>query len=93
MSDELLTQINEKLEQLVRLSAVNAVKGLKQNQAIVVLAEAGLDRNLIAEILGTTRGTVSVRLSQVKAASKTAAKKKKEQPAAAAESQASDEKA
>ena len=90
MSDELLAQIKEKLEQLVRLSAVNAVKGLKQNQAIVVLGEAGLDRNLIADILGTTPGTVSVRLSQVKAASKPSAKKK-EQPTPAAESPLSDE--
>lgn len=88
MSDEILTQINEKLDQLVKLTAANAVKGMKQAEAIVVLGAAGLDRNLIAAILGTTPGTVSVRLSQVKAASKGASDKKKPaQPAASASSE------
>jgi len=86
VSDEILTQINEKLEQLVRLTAANSVKGMKQADAIVVLGAAGLDRNLIAMLLGTTPNTVSVRLSQVKAASKGTSDKKKKtaEPAASA---------
>ena len=76
MSDKALNEISQKLDQLIALVAANAVKGMKQADAIVVLGAAGLDRNLIAQILGTTPGTVSVRLSQVKA-SKTAPEKRK----------------
>lgn len=76
MSDQVLTEISQKLDQLVSLVAASTVKGMKQSEAILFLGAAGLDRNLIAQILGTTPGTVSVRLSQAKS-SKTAPEKKK----------------
>jgi DNA-directed RNA polymerase specialized sigma24 family protein len=76
VSDETLEKISDQLEQLIKLTAANTVKGIKQNQAIVLLGSAGLDRNLIAEILGTTPNTVSVRLSQAKSAAKAAPAKK-----------------
>jgi len=66
MSEKTLEEISKKLDQLILLSAVNAVKGMKQTPAIVMLGAIGLDRNLIAQVVGTTPGTVSVRLSEAK---------------------------
>ncbi|MGB8590797.1 MAG: hypothetical protein WCC98_16760 [Candidatus Acidiferrales bacterium] len=76
MSDELLNKISQKLDQLVALAAASAAKGMKQPDAIVLLGAVGLDRTVIAQILGTTPGTVSVRLSEAKATKKTSKKKK-----------------
>jgi DNA-directed RNA polymerase specialized sigma24 family protein len=67
VSDDVLNEINQKLDQLVGLVAANAAKGMKPTEAILLLAAAGLDRNLIAQIVGTTPGTVSVRLSEARA--------------------------
>ncbi len=67
MSDEILMDIRERLDHLVLLTARNTVKGLKPNEAIIMLAEVGLDRNVIARLVGTTPLTVSVRLSEAKA--------------------------
>ncbi len=89
MSDDILKQVNANLELLVALTAANLAKGMTQADAIVLLGAAGLDRNLIAEVLGTTPGTVSVRLSNVKA--ERAVSKKKVAPKAA--SMVSDEQA
>ena len=77
MSDQVLNEINQKLDQLVALVASNAVKGMKQAEAILLLGAAKLDRNLIAQILGTTPGTVSVTLSQAKAIKNAPENKKK----------------
>ena len=84
MSDKVLNEISKKLDQLVALVGSSAVKGMKQSEAILVLGAAGLDRNLIAELLGTTPGTVSVRLSQAKSKTAPAGKKKAEVAAASA---------
>jgi transcriptional regulator len=70
MSDELLQEICEKLDHLVLLTSASTVKGLKPNEAIVILGEVGLDRNVIARIVGTTAATVSVRLSEARARKK-----------------------
>lgn len=67
MSDEILSEISKKIDHLVLLSAANSIKGLKPNDSILLLGEIGLDRNLIARIVGTTPATVSVRLSEAKA--------------------------
>lgn len=75
MSEEGLRNITKKIDQLVALTAANAVKGMKPTEAILVLGALGLDRNLIAEIAGTTPATVSVRLSEAK--SKKSSSKKK----------------
>jgi CRP-like cAMP-binding protein len=76
MSDELLQEISAKIDHLVLLSATNTVKGLKPNEAILILGEVGLDRNLIARIVGTTAATVSVRLSEARARKAREGKKK-----------------
>jgi len=67
VSDKILKEISQKLDQLVALVAASAVKGLKPTEAILLLGAARLDRNLIAQIVGTTPNTVSVRLSEAKA--------------------------
>jgi len=76
MSDKSLQEISNKLDQLILLSAVNAVKGMKQTPAIILLGGIGLDRNLIAQAVGTTPGTVSVRLSEAKSKKSAAPEKK-----------------
>lgn len=72
-----LTAIGEKMDQLISLVAANLVGGMKQNDAILFLGRVGLDRTLIADLVGTTPNTVSVRLSEAKA--KKASAKKAEQ--------------
>ena len=67
MSEVELKRIEVKLDQIIRLLAFNAVKDMKLNNGILALGAAGLDRNLIAIILGTTPDTVSTRLSEAKA--------------------------
>ena len=67
MTDDILNEISTRMDQLVLLAAANAVRGLKPNEAIVTLGEIGLDRNLIARVVGTTPATVSVRLSEARA--------------------------
>jgi hypothetical protein len=67
MSDEALDKIGEKLDQVIALVALNLVKGMKPTEAILTLGSAGVDRNVIAEITGSTPSTVSVRLSEAKA--------------------------
>ncbi len=62
--------ISTRLDQVVRLLAILAVSDKKQRDQISVLSRAGLDRHEIAEILGTTPGTVSVELSNLKKSSK-----------------------
>ena len=68
--EEVLERIERKLDQMYRLAALWITTGLKQAPAIQLLASAGTDRNLIAEILHTTPNTVSVTLSTMKKAKK-----------------------
>ena len=67
MSEKQLTDINEKLDQLIRLAAQHraAACDSKKDQ-ILMLGQAGMDRNLIADICGTSPNTVSVVLSKAK---------------------------
>lgn len=76
MSEQLLHEISKKLDSLMVLVAMFVIKGMKPNEAILTLNAAGLDRNVIAELVGTTPNTVSVRLSEAKAR-KTPSKKGK----------------
>jgi len=65
-SDDIFREMVAKLDQLVMLASTSAVRGLKPNEAISILGQIGLDRNVIAQIVGTTPDTVSVRLSEAK---------------------------
>ena len=69
-SDEALQRIDSKLDQILRIAALRMIEGLKQGPAIQLLATAGFDRRLIAELLKTTPNTVSVTLSKAKPAKK-----------------------
>jgi hypothetical protein len=62
--NELLQRIERRLDEMLRLSALQTTSGLKQGPAIELLAGAGIDRNVIAGLLHTTPNTVSVTLSK-----------------------------
>jgi CRP-like cAMP-binding protein len=49
-----------------RLLALSLIDGKKQREQIRLLAAAGMDRHEIAELLGTTAGTVSVEISNLR---------------------------
>ena len=73
-SEDVFQRIESKLDQLLRLAALQMTAGLKQVPAIQLLAAAGFDRRIIAELLNTTPNTVSVTLSNSKANAKQNAK-------------------
>lgn len=53
--------IAAKLDSLVRLTAVLVLGGKTGGEAIDLLARAGLEHELIADLVGTTKETVRVR--------------------------------
>lgn len=61
-------QMNEKLDRMLRLLAVVAVKGLSQTDQIAVLNRIGFPPKEIAEIVGTTANTVRVTLVGIRRA-------------------------
>jgi DNA-binding CsgD family transcriptional regulator len=63
---EELKRVNERLDKLIRLMAVSATHGLTTTEKITVLHQAGLTPTDIAEILGTSRNAVNVRLSEMR---------------------------
>ncbi len=65
-ADSAFAHVSARLDQLVRLLAITATADKKQKDQISLLSRAGLGRHEIAEILGTTAGTVSVELSVMK---------------------------
>jgi hypothetical protein len=71
-NDDLLRGIDSKLQQLLRLAALQITGGMKQGAAIQLLATAGFERRLIADILNTTPNTVSVTLSTSKSKTRSA---------------------
>lgn len=80
MTEAAISRIEEKLDSIVRLLASifaesTGLEDKSKYDKIQKLSGLGLDRILIAEILGTTPGTVSVALSQAKNRKKKKAKK------------------
>lgn len=65
-SNRLLYEIAEKLNYLVRLSAIQIAEGKTPRDQIQVLSSAGFGPKDIASLLGTTSNTVSVTLSQIR---------------------------
>jgi DNA-directed RNA polymerase specialized sigma24 family protein len=55
-------QTLEKLDQILRMLAVMAMRGLKQREQITLLDDAGFQPKTIAELLGTSSNTVRVEL-------------------------------
>ena len=55
-------QTLEKLDHILRILAITAMRGLKQREQITLLSEAGFQPKAIAELLGTSSNTVRVEL-------------------------------
>jgi len=66
MSAKLESEILSRLDLLIKLTAASLGQARPLREAIVLLARCGLDRRAVAQILGTTPMTVSVRLSEAK---------------------------
>jgi len=56
----------DELGTLRRLIALSLIDGRKQREQIRLLSTAGLDRHEIAELVGTSAGTVSVEISNLR---------------------------
>jgi DNA-binding CsgD family transcriptional regulator len=67
---ELLKDIADKIDKGIRLLAINATLGKKQNEQIEFLNNAGFKPKEIADILGTTGNTVRVALAGIRKKSK-----------------------
>jgi len=59
-------KLERELRIVRRLLALSLMEGKKQREQIALLATAGMDRHEIAELVGTTAGTVSVEISNLK---------------------------
>jgi DNA-binding CsgD family transcriptional regulator len=82
-SDEPWPEVLAKLDTLIRLSALNVVKGIgTQKEQIAILSDAGFQPKEIADILRTTSNTVSVSLTAIRKerASTKAEEEKKVEP-------------
>ncbi len=66
-NDSTLKDISNKLDVLIKLSAMNLVKDTKtQKEQIILLSDVGFQPKQIANILGTTNNVVSVTLTSIK---------------------------
>jgi CRP-like cAMP-binding protein len=59
-------KLESELRIVRRLLALSLIDGKKQREQIELLAAAGMDRHEIAELVGTTAGTVSVEISNLR---------------------------
>jgi len=66
MSDKQFRILSEKLDTLIKLTAINALKGKNLTDQVEILSEIGLQPKQIATILGTDPATVSSLKSRVK---------------------------
>lgn len=63
---QLLREIADKLDSVIRLLALNATLNKRRSEQIGILSNAGLMPKDIADILGTTANTVRVALYAIK---------------------------
>lgn len=76
-TDKLIANISNKLDTLIRLSALNLINNITlQREKISILDEAGFTPKQIAEIVGTSSATVSQTLYEIR--KERAAKESKE---------------
>ena len=71
---ELLEQISKKLSALIALSFMKDVEKMTNADGVEILGRFGLSNQDIADILGTTKPTVEVIKSRIKAKKKHAEK-------------------
>lgn len=60
----------DKLEMLIRLTAIALVDGKKQRDQVRLLSLAGMSPKGIAELIGTTPNTVNVALTNLRKANR-----------------------
>lgn len=70
MTNQVSQEIVGKLDQLIRLSAIQLVIGKSQQQQIALLDAAGFAPTAIADLLATSRNTVNVALHGIRKAKK-----------------------
>ena len=66
MSDIEKAEILKELQRITKLLVLTATKGQTQREQIAVLSKLGYQPKEVAEILGTTPGTVSVALVDIR---------------------------
>ena len=66
MTDTELALLSEKLDLLIRLTALSMADGKRQTDQIALLSRAGLSPRDIADMLGTSANAVSVELSRLR---------------------------
>jgi len=66
MSDKQFKILTEKLDTLIKLTAIDALKGKNLTDQVEILSEIGLQPKEIARILGTDPNTVRTLKSRVK---------------------------
>ncbi|MGC1120509.1 MAG: sigma factor-like helix-turn-helix DNA-binding protein [Candidatus Methanofastidiosia archaeon] len=65
--EQILEEISRRMDRIIRLLALNLVKDMEtQKEKILTLSSFGFSSSEIAELLGTTPGSVSVTLSRTK---------------------------
>ncbi len=64
--DPQLSEISEKLDVIIVLSAISVVKGLKLKQQVEILSDAGFGPGRIADIVGEKGSTVRVVLHRLR---------------------------
>jgi CRP-like cAMP-binding protein len=57
-------RLESKVDVLIRLLAMNCIRGMSKVDGILFLHRVGMDRRDIADLCGTTPGAVSVRVSE-----------------------------
>ncbi len=66
MSDKQFKILSEKLDTLIKLTAMNSLAGKNLTDQVKILSEIGLQPKEIATLLGTDASTVSTLKSRVK---------------------------
>ena len=66
MDETQFKKLNEKLNAVIRLLAIQSLSGKTDKEAITALSAAGFPPKDIAELLGTTSNTVRVTLAKIK---------------------------
>jgi DNA-binding CsgD family transcriptional regulator len=79
-------EVSEKLDRVLRLLAMVAVRGLSQTEQIATLSRVGFSPKEIADVLGTTANTVRVALVGIRKAGRI-----KKRRAGSVEKESSDE--
>lgn len=71
MNDDLAKSIDKKIDVLIKLLAANVIQGKNKTEAIITLANLGIEANTISEIVQSAPNVVYARLSEQKKKEKT----------------------